>query len=537
MLWLPFQGPVAFDIPRDAPSVVLAQTLSAAGHDAAMHQLIVAFDSQASTVDLLSVPHGHSIWWIVRDGLSRELLRPVAPWYHDRTIRVVTVNAHGQARGVIYSAEVASLKRLPQGARGMMSEPLTNVIGHLTASGLAITEIAIGTVTGSAVVQRSLLLPLLLLLSAGGASAMQPAHSGELSVAVPDSAPPWSECEAPSPTCTRVWTHTLAAPIVIPYDPRPNPARITQAVAGTGRGVMAPGELAWATPQVVHGCAHILHFPAGNVPRALYWLLHYCGRAVVVGVHPGPMDWPNLGQQAFDAFGVDCFIRGHFGIQLSNKIVRYGQSLHTPPHGAIVHLVKVPPIPPAHSQGWDPPPDPAPLPSFEYDICMGPRGEVPLPRLQGEAVPRGSLTPAARRPAPVERPTDVSQLAKQVESVASQLLALTTRLEGAGVLQAPSASTDSAAPVVSATPEPRAEDKSLASRSAASSAVMCLVLLRHPSAIGWSACLVSLLPSVLGDGETESSADSPVPASPSEPDLTDLSAPTPSDAYPTSTGA
>ena len=156
MLWQPFQGPVAFDIPREAPSVVLAQTLSAAGHDASMSQLIVAFDSQASTLDLLSVPHGHSIWRIVRDGLSRELLRPVAPWYHDRTVRVVTVNAHGQASGVIYSAEVASLKRLPQGARGMLSEPLTNVIGHLTASGLAITEVAIGTVTGLALALRPL---------------------------------------------------------------------------------------------------------------------------------------------------------------------------------------------------------------------------------------------------------------------------------------------------------------------------------------------------------------------------------------------
>ena len=293
---------------------------------------------------------------------------------------------------------------------------------------------------------------------------MQPALSSELSVTVHTDAPPWSECEAPSPTCTRVWTHTLAAPIVIPYDPRPNPARITQAVAGTGRGVLAPGELVWATPQIVHGCAHILHFPAGNVPHALYWLLHYCGRAVVVGVHPGPIDWPNLGQQAYDAFGVDCFIRGHFGVQLSNKVVRYGQSLHTPPHGAIVHLVKVPPIPPTHSQGWDPPPDPVPLRSFEYDICMGPRGEVPIPRLQGEAVNRASLSSATRRPAPAERSTDVGHLAKQVESVASQLLALTTRLEGAGVLSAPPTTPAGAAtPVGPTSSEPGADDGNPAS--------------------------------------------------------------------------
>ena len=92
LLWQPFRGPTAFDVQR-GPSVVLAQTLAAAGHDAAARQLFVAFDSQATTVDILSVPYGHSVWWIIRDGMSRELLRPVAPWYHDREVRVVTVNS------------------------------------------------------------------------------------------------------------------------------------------------------------------------------------------------------------------------------------------------------------------------------------------------------------------------------------------------------------------------------------------------------------------------------------------------------------
>ena len=304
---------------------------------------------------------------------------------------------------------------------------------------------------------------------------------------------------------------------------------MSQAVAGTGRGVVTPGEFAWTQPQEVHGCAHILHFPAGNVPNALYWLLHYCGRAVVVGVHPGPVDWPNLGQQAYDAFGVDCFIRGHFGVQLSNKVVRYGQHLHTPPHGAIVHLVKVPPVPPATNHGWDPPPDPVPLRCFEYDICMGPRGEVPITRLQGEAVGRGPAQPhASRRPPTTERPAEVSALAKQVETVATQLQALTTRLEDAGVLgAAPVIAATAAGPVGPAVTDPRRDDHSSAHRVSVGQLVVCLALHRLPSTFAWLACISIALPVGFGDGESDSSAGSPVPDSPSEPDLTDLSAPTP----------
>ena len=236
--------------------------------------------------------------------MSRELLRPVAPWYHDKEVRVVTVNSHGQASAVIYSAEVAALKRLPQGARGITSEPLTRVLGHLTNSGLALTEVAVGTVTGLALgAGPRWLIVLLCMHSVVGVKAMQQAPATDLSVAVPSNTAAWSDDASP-PTCTHVWTHTLAAPIVIPYDPCPCPARMSQAVAGTCRGVVAPGAFTWTVPQVVQGCAHILHFPVGTNPPAVYWLLHYCARAVVIGVHPGPVDWVNLGHKPMTPLGL-----------------------------------------------------------------------------------------------------------------------------------------------------------------------------------------------------------------------------------------
>ena len=91
-LWQPFHGPATFDIARDAPAAALENTLAELGHDSDTRLLHVAFDTQATSIDLISAPYGHSAWWIVRDGLSRELLRPVAPWYDEGRHSIVTLN-------------------------------------------------------------------------------------------------------------------------------------------------------------------------------------------------------------------------------------------------------------------------------------------------------------------------------------------------------------------------------------------------------------------------------------------------------------
>ena len=104
--------------------------LQAAGHVPA-HGLIVAFDTHTTSVDLLSVPVGPTVWWIIRDGIARELLRPVALWYENTARYVVTLNFHGQANAVTCSPEVAALRRLPQRARGYTSMPFSRIFGHL----------------------------------------------------------------------------------------------------------------------------------------------------------------------------------------------------------------------------------------------------------------------------------------------------------------------------------------------------------------------------------------------------------------------
>ncbi|CAE6915759.1 unnamed protein product [Symbiodinium sp. CCMP2592] len=119
-VWTPLGGPTLFEAPKQVTSGQFAYLLAAAGHRAADHRLHLAFDTQATVADVLSIPAGSSIWWIVRDGLARELLRPVAFWYegHDRI--AVTLNSHGQASGLIASPEVARLRALPQGVRTAM---------------------------------------------------------------------------------------------------------------------------------------------------------------------------------------------------------------------------------------------------------------------------------------------------------------------------------------------------------------------------------------------------------------------------------
>ena len=72
---------------------------------------------------------------------------------------------------------------------------------------------AIGTVTGLALGMRpSWFIVAMCMHGIAGAHAMQQASAAELSVAVPGSSVAWSDAASP-PTCTRVWTHTLAAPL------------------------------------------------------------------------------------------------------------------------------------------------------------------------------------------------------------------------------------------------------------------------------------------------------------------------------------
>ncbi|CAE7876172.1 unnamed protein product [Symbiodinium microadriaticum] len=371
-LWLPFQGPITFDVSSTIGAHDLGVVLYDAGHRPLQHSLFVASDTHSTVLDLLSVPAGDNVWWIVRDGLARELLRPVGPWYEGTQRLAVTINSHGQAVSLAASPECAAMRHYPQGVRGTVAVPLTRVYGHVTASGLVLAEASIGILgacMGKVVGKGASIL--LLAVLAGG---MQQEHM----LARRQPAASWGSAPAP-PDDTYVWTHTLSSPLVVPFEPQFNPAALARRVEATGRGVHAEGVFDWTIPQQVHASAHVLHYPARASQQIVYWLLHYRGRGCVYCAVPGNLDWQLLGRDAAEAFGVEGLSRGLFGIENRGRIYAYGSPLVAPPHGTILHLMRVNDNgPQAAALTWD---EPAPLtcvPQFDYSICRGPRGEAPI---------------------------------------------------------------------------------------------------------------------------------------------------------------
>ena len=408
-LWKPLAGPLAFEVHRDSGPAELERMLRAAGHNLD-HGLIIAFDTSTTSVDLLSVPIGPTVWWIIRDGIARELLRPVALWHEARRRYVVTLNSHGQANAVTCSPEAAAMRRLPQGVRGYTSMPLSRIYGHLTHHGLVLTEATIGSIAAAASIGcgQGISLRLWALLSAAfwlpGALAMQQNTPWTPVPSQPRGSPHAWVSVPLQPRCMRVWTHTIEAPVMFDYQPRPNPEYLTRHLAHLGRGVPPVGDFVWTTPTVVQGVAHLLHIPPNCVPPMLFWLLHYRGRAAVVAVPPGNFDWSRVAQLAHDLFGADLFRRNAFSIQHQNYVLPYGTNVPTPPHGSILHLVRSVGSPSAGFTAWESVPDAIGMLHFDYDICAGPGGEVCLvPDFSAE--PSGQTMCQATSASPVRTDT------------------------------------------------------------------------------------------------------------------------------------
>ena len=189
----------------------------------------------------------------------------------------------------------------------------------------------------------------------------------------------WTGAPPTPPACIRIFTHTPEAPVVVPKAATPDPVLMAQNVARMHRGGSSSGRL----------CQDYPAGPSTVAPPMVLWLLHCRERASVVAVAPGHVDWARLGELARDAFGVEFFSRGGFSIQHNNRVLLYGSSIPSPPHGAIIRAVSAPT---ASFSSWDAPPDPIAALHFDYDICFGPAGEQPLPAstpARGESPARG----------------------------------------------------------------------------------------------------------------------------------------------------
>ena len=263
-LWAPYNGPSTFEFHRDDTLARFNQLLVVAGH-APTHRLVVAYDTVGTTLDLLTIPASSVTWWIVRDGLNRELLRPVTLWTEPGARFVLTLNSHGQAQALSCTPEVARLNRLPQGVRATVTLPFTRTVGQMTPSGLVLYEIAVGTVARASM-SRLGWVPLLLgiVLSSDIAVAMQapPGYATPHDLAVPAR----RYRSTPEPTVTRIWTYTCDAPVEIPFVSAPDLTRMHRQIEGTGRGIPPAGDFVWTSPRVVQPISFMsLHAPCHHM--------------------------------------------------------------------------------------------------------------------------------------------------------------------------------------------------------------------------------------------------------------------------------
>ena len=539
-LWTPYSSPATFELRRDATLHSFQQMLHVAGH-LEEHSLSVAYDSLSTFIDVLSIPGGPATWWIIRDGLGRELLRPVTLWTEPGARYVLTLNSHGQAQALSCAPDVARLNRLPQGARATVTLPFTRVAGQMTAQGLVMFELALGTVVSAG---RPLCLAMLLsalglhILSAGMYNAQGSQQGQELAVSS------WGSAVAAVPTIMRIWTYSCNAPVEVPFDSAPNTLLMQQQVARVGRGMPPAGDFAWTLPRIIQGRAHLIHFPPRAAPPYVFWLLHYRARGHVIAASDQAFDWAFVGALATEAFGEPWFQQGAFGIVQQGRVVGYNEAIGIPPHGAIIHLVRTSLQPRLGYTGWEAPADPGCILPFDYDICLGARGERAIEAARADAPARHSEAPAQttqpqrtseQDPARVGR-----QLAHQITEVSNDLQVLISRLETAGVLPAPDV-----APWTTETPaadSAPAQDSSSPAKTSPLHFILVAVYIRHvggcaPSMLGTGALF--LLSQVwqpyqvlARDDDLEHDPDSVSlasgPSEPSSPDLLEeVSAPTP----------
>ncbi|CAE7632916.1 scube2 [Symbiodinium sp. CCMP2592] len=182
----------------------------------------------------------------------------------------------------------------------------------------------------------------------------------------------------------------------------------------TGRRVLTVnshgGDFVWTTPRIVQGVAHLLHVPSGSAPPMLYWLMHYRGRAAVMGTSRAVFDWQQVGQFAAEEFGHAFFGQGQFAVWHGGRVISFGSQVPAPAHGTIVTLVRTAPIHTPGLTAWDTPSESAAAFHFEYDICRGPGGESPIAgELCAHVGPLGPLRVQNEEHGAVERGRDYAR--------------------------------------------------------------------------------------------------------------------------------
>ncbi|CAE6956504.1 unnamed protein product [Symbiodinium sp. CCMP2592] len=347
------------------------------------HDLYVACDTDPFTLELIAVPRGQGYWWIVRDLLSRELLRPVARLPCAGCLIAATVNSAGEVNALAHHSRIAVCHSLPQGCRATVVNPVDGFTGVLGPAGLVLTAGLAGP-RGWPV--WALLLTATVTLaqahvSAPGVGWTMPFWAswgrtsggplGTLAMQQAQLAP------ARVYTAIRIWVVDHSSPMYLAGPPWPSEEEIHNIVQLCGYGVAKGTLVAVRSPpgQTVYEAIYApAHFTSAGISVCLVQLE---GRAAVFSFESSLFDWGVFARWFRDTFREDHAHPQALSFRIGNCGYTFGQAVQVR-NGE--HLV----LAEARQQytSYLPPPDPwsqdSALLPHPHLLQAGPLREAPL---------------------------------------------------------------------------------------------------------------------------------------------------------------
>ncbi|CAE7561050.1 unnamed protein product [Symbiodinium sp. CCMP2592] len=309
-------------------------------------------------LDLIIAPPGAAAWWIVKDTIGCELLRPVVQHYVSQcSFFFCAIEPDGAVYSVEPSAEVRFMTPSPHGARALVAKVLPGLVGRVVDGVLQVVAAKAGSV--------SLAGGLALLLLSGQAASMQTAPELPL---VPAIEPP------ALPAIMRIWTLNVRQPVDLPWRAEGCPTRWLRDLMRRLHSIDDPGEFRSTCGPRDSGVQHVLSVPLvpPTVPRNRFWLLHW-GEAAVVAFGHTPFSWDVVSAHLRTLFPGGQVPDRCPAIAYAGAFYPPGAALPDLPFGAIIQLLigalaRVP----SEDDPWHPEPYVVDGPWFQHVPSKGP---------------------------------------------------------------------------------------------------------------------------------------------------------------------
>ncbi|CAE7263124.1 unnamed protein product [Symbiodinium sp. CCMP2592] len=357
-LWLPGQGPVHLRVGARHLDQHLSAYLGAFLPDCE-YGLHVAFDSSPQVLDLLVSPPSPYGWWILRDSIGCELLRPVVQHYTSHcSFFFCAVEPDGVVHNVEPSAEVRHMSPCPQGARALITRVFPGLEGKLVDGVLQIVA--------ARARPPSLLGSLALLMLCRHVASMQPPQLLALA--------PVAEAPPPPPTTIRIWTLNINAPVDLPWRPQGYPTRWLRELMCRLHHIDDPGEFRPTHSTTDSSVQHVLFVPVvpATRPTVRFWLLHWGDAAAVTFGH-SPFSWDVVSAHLRALFPGGHLPERSPALSYAGQLYPPGAALPDFPSGAVIQiligaLARIP----GDDDPWNPDPLVVEGPYFRHVPSRGP---------------------------------------------------------------------------------------------------------------------------------------------------------------------